>query len=172
MNSAATASGAAQPDQPQKVVQDHKTFWCLVKCCESRHWRQRKPTGHTSSFGRGKPALSGTYYSGPRSPVLSSDTPSQRRSWTAFERTAAHRQRAVDESMDAETRSASQAAFYNFEEDLRWYRRRTDLDRPAARWTLQFTCWTTRLRLALAVHSSSKHHVQRQLSEERRDEAT
>jgi len=36
-----------------------------------------------------------------------------------------------------ETRTASQAAFYRFEEDLRWYRRRTDLDRPAAAWTLR-----------------------------------
>ncbi|MFB6198630.1 MAG: class I tRNA ligase family protein, partial [Halobacteriaceae archaeon] len=34
-----------------------------------------------------------------------------------------------------ETRRASQEAFYRFKEDLRWYRRRTDLDRPGARWT-------------------------------------
>ncbi|WP_363467746.1 leucine--tRNA ligase [Halogeometricum borinquense] len=53
----------------------------------------------------------------------------------------------VTEAMEqSETRSASQAAFYNFEEDLRWYRRRTDLDRPAARWTLQHVL-ETRLRL-------------------------
>jgi leucyl-tRNA synthetase len=38
---------------------------------------------------------------------------------------------------EAETRAASQAAFYNFEENLRWYRRRTDLDRPGAKWTLR-----------------------------------
>jgi len=36
-----------------------------------------------------------------------------------------------------ETRSASQAAFYRFEENLRWYRRRTDTARPAAGWTLR-----------------------------------
>ncbi len=36
-----------------------------------------------------------------------------------------------------ETRTASQAAFYGFEEHLRWYRRRADTDRPAARWTLR-----------------------------------
>ncbi|MEF8978092.1 MAG: leucine--tRNA ligase [Haloarculaceae archaeon] len=36
-----------------------------------------------------------------------------------------------------ETRTASQAAFYGFEENLRWYRRRTDTDRPAAAWTLR-----------------------------------
>ncbi|MFK8212011.1 leucine--tRNA ligase [Haloferax volcanii] len=55
--------------------------------------------------------------------------------------------RDVTTAMDeAETRSASQAAFYNFEESLRWYRRRTDLDRPAAKWTLR-TVLETRLRL-------------------------
>jgi leucyl-tRNA synthetase len=46
----------------------------------------------------------------------------------------------------AETRSASQAAFYNFEEHLRWYRRRTDRDRAGARWTLRHVL-ETRLRL-------------------------
>ena len=45
-----------------------------------------------------------------------------------------------------ETRSASQAAFYRFEENLRWYRRRTDTDRPAAAWTLREVL-ATRLRL-------------------------
>ncbi|MFW6449373.1 MAG: class I tRNA ligase family protein, partial [Halobacteriota archaeon] len=36
-----------------------------------------------------------------------------------------------------ETRRASQLAFYELEDDLRWYRRRTDTDRPGARWTLR-----------------------------------
>ena len=45
-----------------------------------------------------------------------------------------------------ETRAASQAIFFRFEDHLRWYRRRTDLDRPAARWTLQEVL-ETRLRL-------------------------
>ena len=45
-----------------------------------------------------------------------------------------------------ETRTASQAAFYAFEEDLRWYRRRADTDRPGARWTLEHVL-ETRLRL-------------------------
>ena len=55
--------------------------------------------------------------------------------------------RDVTDAMDnAETRSASQAAFYNFEEQLRWYRRRADLDRPGAAWTLQHVL-ETRLRL-------------------------
>jgi leucyl-tRNA synthetase len=53
----------------------------------------------------------------------------------------------VTEALDgSETRTASQAAFYDFEEDLRWYRRRTDRSRPAARWTLQEVL-ETRLRL-------------------------
>ena len=59
-------------------------------------------------------------------------------------------QRTIETVTDAldgsETRSASQAAFYDFEEDLRWYRRRTDRSRPAARWTLRETL-ETRLRL-------------------------
>jgi len=53
----------------------------------------------------------------------------------------------VTEAMEgSETRTASQAAFYDFEEDLRWYRRRTDRSRPAARWTLREVL-ETRLRL-------------------------
>ncbi|MFB6123059.1 MAG: leucine--tRNA ligase [Haloferacaceae archaeon] len=55
--------------------------------------------------------------------------------------------RDVTDAMErSETRSASQAAFYGFEESLRWYRRRTDLDRPGARWTLRRVL-ETRLRL-------------------------
>jgi leucyl-tRNA synthetase len=55
--------------------------------------------------------------------------------------------REVTESMEgSETRAASQTAFYGFEESLRWYRRRTDLDRPGARWTLR-RALETRLRL-------------------------
>ncbi|MFB6111303.1 MAG: leucine--tRNA ligase [Halobacteriaceae archaeon] len=42
----------------------------------------------------------------------------------------------VTEALDQfETRRASQAAFYRFADDLRWYRRRTDLERAGARWT-------------------------------------
>ncbi|MFB6298784.1 MAG: leucine--tRNA ligase [Halobacteriales archaeon] len=53
----------------------------------------------------------------------------------------------ITEAMDRfETRTASQTAFYEFAEDLRWYRRRTDTDRPGARWTLQEVL-RTRLRL-------------------------
>ncbi|NHN43491.1 leucine--tRNA ligase [Halorubellus sp. JP-L1] len=53
----------------------------------------------------------------------------------------------VTEAMEGfETRTASQAAFYNLEEDLRWYRRRRDLDAPGARWT-QRRVLETRLKL-------------------------
>jgi leucyl-tRNA synthetase len=53
----------------------------------------------------------------------------------------------VTEAMErAETRSASQAAFYNFEEQLRWYRRRADLGRESAQWTLRHVL-EARLRL-------------------------
>jgi leucyl-tRNA synthetase len=45
-----------------------------------------------------------------------------------------------------ETRTASQTTFYAFEEHLRWYRRRTDLDRPGARYT-QREVLRTRLEL-------------------------
>jgi len=55
--------------------------------------------------------------------------------------------RDVTEAMDgSETRTASQAAFYNFEESLRWYRRRADLHRPGAKWTLRHVL-EVRLRL-------------------------
>ncbi|WP_226022578.1 leucine--tRNA ligase [Halomicrobium salinisoli] len=54
---------------------------------------------------------------------------------------------AVTDSLERfETRTASQEAFYRFEEQLRWYRRRADLDRPGARWTLRHVL-ETRLRL-------------------------
>ncbi|MEZ3114637.1 leucine--tRNA ligase [Halobaculum sp. MBLA0147] len=46
----------------------------------------------------------------------------------------------------AETRTASQAVFYDFDADLRWYRRRTDTDREGARRTL-LRVLETRLRL-------------------------
>ncbi len=59
-------------------------------------------------------------------------------------------QATVREATDAldrfETRTASQAVFYSFEEHLKWYRKRTDTDRPGARWTLRKVL-DTRLRL-------------------------
>ena len=54
---------------------------------------------------------------------------------------------AVTAALDnAETRTASQAAFYDLEEHLKWYRRRADLDREGATWTLRGVL-ETRLRL-------------------------
>ncbi|ESS09209.1 MAG: leucyl-tRNA synthetase, partial [uncultured archaeon A07HN63] len=47
---------------------------------------------------------------------------------------------------NAETRTASQAAFYGFEEHLKWYRRRADLDRDGAQWALRHVL-ENRLRL-------------------------
>ena len=53
----------------------------------------------------------------------------------------------VTEALDrSETRTASQAAFYDFDTDLRWYRRRADTDREGATRTLLATL-ETRLRL-------------------------
>ena len=53
----------------------------------------------------------------------------------------------VTQALDnSETRSASQAAFYGFDEHLKWYRRRADLDRAGAQWTLRHVL-ETRLRL-------------------------
>ncbi|NHX37090.1 MULTISPECIES: leucine--tRNA ligase [Halolamina] len=53
---------------------------------------------------------------------------------------------ATDAMERSETRTATQAAFYGFDEHLKWYRRRADLDRPGARWTLRHVL-ETRLRL-------------------------
>ncbi|MFB6360577.1 MAG: leucine--tRNA ligase [Halobacteriales archaeon] len=45
---------------------------------------------------------------------------------------------AATEALDGfETRTASQVAFYEIEEHLRWYRKRADLDRPGARHVLR-----------------------------------
>ena len=57
--------------------------------------------------------------------------------------------RTATEAMEGfETRTASQAAFYELEEHLRWYRRRADLDRPGARWTLREVLETRLVLLA------------------------
>ncbi|WP_115863200.1 leucine--tRNA ligase [Halorussus litoreus] len=53
---------------------------------------------------------------------------------------------ATDAMENFETRTASQTAFYGFEEHLKWYRKRADLDRPGAKWTLEEVL-RTRLRL-------------------------
>ena len=54
---------------------------------------------------------------------------------------------AATEAMErSETRNATQTAFYGFDEHLKWYRRRAELDRPGARLTLRHVL-ETRLRL-------------------------
>jgi len=59
--------------------------------------------------------------------------------------------RAATDAMDNfQTRKASQEAFYHFEEHLTWYRKRTDLDREGARWTLREVL-LTRLRLLAPI---------------------
>ncbi|MEF8882229.1 MAG: leucine--tRNA ligase [Halapricum sp.] len=69
-------------------------------------------------------------------------------------------------SMDRfETRSASQAAFYQFDEHLTWYRRRTDTDRPGAKWTLQEVL-RTRLRLLAPFVPFAANELHEQLAGE------
>ena len=62
-----------------------------------------------------------------------------------------------------ETRSASQAAFYQFEEQLRWYRRRVDPTRPSTRWTEQ-RILETRLRLLAPIMPYLTNELHEQLS--------
>ncbi|MFC7044260.1 leucine--tRNA ligase [Halobacteriaceae archaeon GCM10025711] len=74
-------------------------------------------------------------------------------------------------SMDRfETRAASQEAFYRFEEDLRWYRRRTDTSRPGARWTLRHVL-ATRLRLLAPIVPFMANELHEQLTGEPVEEA-
>jgi leucyl-tRNA synthetase len=69
-----------------------------------------------------------------------------------------------------ETRRASQEAFYRFAEDLRWYRRRTDLDRPGARWTRREVL-STRLRLLAPVIPFMTNELHERLLGEPAEEA-
>jgi len=74
--------------------------------------------------------------------IAAQDTPDEQPDLERIDRwLLAKLQATVDTATDAmerfETRTASQAAFYGFEEHLRWYRRRADTDRPGARWTLR-----------------------------------
>ena len=83
--------------------------------------------------------------------VIDADAPGERPTLEHIDRWLLSRlQATVREATAAldrfETRRASQAVFYRFAETLRWYRRRTDLDRPGARWTRQ-TVLATRLRM-------------------------
>ncbi|MFB6068655.1 MAG: class I tRNA ligase family protein, partial [Halobacterium sp.] len=72
----------------------------------------------------------------------------------------------VTESMESfSTRHASQDAFYQVEEHLRWYRKRADLDRPGARWTRQEVL-RTRLRLLAPIVPFLTNELHEQLTGE------
>lgn len=64
---------------------------------------------------------------------------------------------------DFQTRKASQAAFYHFEEHLTWYRKRADLDREGARWTLREVL-RTRLRLLAPIVPFLANELHEQLA--------
>jgi leucyl-tRNA synthetase len=70
-----------------------------------------------------------------------------------------------------ETRTASQAAFYDFAEHLKWYRRRADLDRPGAKWTLRQVL-DTRLRLLAPFIPFMANELYEQLTGEPAEAAT
>ncbi|MEF8812730.1 MAG: leucine--tRNA ligase [Halovenus sp.] len=84
-------------------------------------------------------------------------------------------QRTVRETGEAidqfETRTASQTAFYQFEEHLKWYRRRTDFDRPGAAWTLREVL-RTRLRLLAPFVPFMTNELHEQLTGEPAEDAT
>ncbi|QSG08051.1 leucine--tRNA ligase [Halapricum desulfuricans] len=79
--------------------------------------------------------------------------------------------REATESMERfETRSASQAVFYQFDEHLTWYRRRTDTDRPGAKWTLREVLGT-RLRLLAPFAPFMTNELHEQLEGEAAEDA-
>jgi len=84
-------------------------------------------------------------------------------------------QTTVQETTDSleqfETRSASQKVFYQFEEHLKWYRRRADLDRPGAKWTL-CEVLHTRLRLLAPFVPFMANELHEQLTGEPAEEAS
>lgn len=83
-------------------------------------------------------------------------------------------QRAIEQVTDAmdsyETRKASQAVFHSFEGHLRWYHRRTDLDRPGARWTRRRTL-KMRLRLLAPFIPFLTNEIHEQLTGEPAEDA-
>lgn len=77
----------------------------------------------------------------------------------------------VTESLERfETRTASQAVFYQFEEHLRWYRRRTELDRPGARYVRKQVL-ETRLRLLAPFVPFLANELHERLTDEPAEEA-
>ncbi|WP_246985962.1 leucine--tRNA ligase [Halorientalis marina] len=69
-----------------------------------------------------------------------------------------------------ETRTASQTVFYNFEEHLKWYRRRADLSRDGAKWTLQAVL-RARLRLLAPFVPFMANELHEQLTGEPAEDA-
>jgi len=69
-----------------------------------------------------------------------------------------------------ETRTASQTIFYSFEEHLKWYRRRADLSRPGAKWTLREVL-RTRLRLLAPFVPFMTNELHEQLTGEPAEDA-
>jgi leucyl-tRNA synthetase len=69
-----------------------------------------------------------------------------------------------------ETRTASQTVFYNFEEHLKWYRRRADLSRDGAKWTLQEVL-RARLRLLAPFVPFMANELHEQLAGEPAEDA-
>ncbi|MFB6071976.1 MAG: leucine--tRNA ligase [Halobacterium sp.] len=69
-----------------------------------------------------------------------------------------------------QTRKASQAAFYDVEEHLTWYRKRADLDREGARW-IRRAVLETRLRLLAPVVPFLANELHEQLTGEAADAA-
>jgi leucyl-tRNA synthetase len=87
--------------------------------------------------------------------VIDLDAPPERPDLARIDRWLLSKlQRTIRDVTDAmegfSTRHASQDAFYQLEEDLRWYRKRADLDRPGAKWTRQEVL-RTRLRLLAPI---------------------
>jgi leucyl-tRNA synthetase len=79
--------------------------------------------------------------------------------------------RDVTEAMENfETRSASQTAFYSFDEHLKWYRKRADLGRPGAKLTLREVL-KTRLRLLAPFVPFMADELHEQLTGDSIDEA-
>ncbi|MFD1586724.1 leucine--tRNA ligase [Halorientalis brevis] len=79
--------------------------------------------------------------------------------------------RDATEAMEGfETRTASQTIYYNFEEHLKWYRRRADLSRPGAKWTLREVL-QTRLRLLSPFVPFMANELHEQLTGEPAEEA-
>jgi leucyl-tRNA synthetase len=99
--------------------------------------------------------------------IINSDVPAERPDLERIDRWLLSKLqgtiRDVTEAMEGfSTRHASQDAFYQLEEVLRWYRKRTDLDRPGARW-VRAEVLRTRLRLLAPIVPFMTNELHEQL---------